>query len=685
LKSSNGLWRVVTGKTVERREYICLIGNQQLTTLKATECGRDITNTIEVASPSCDTVFKVSIALITLAVFLPVLQNGFVDWDDKILVHNVTHQGLGWSQLQWMFAGFHFGQYQPLAWMTIGLDYFIWWADPFGHHLTNLALHVVNAVLLYCIGLELFLHWSSDNRSPAIWFRVAAGIAALGFAIHPLRAEPVAWASARGELTASVFFLLGLFGYLKANAPVSVRTNPARWTIFSACAYLLSLLAGPTGLVLPIIFLVIDSYPLRRSAGQWTGLRSGAVWVLRQKAPFLLLGVTFVVLNIVGRHYKSIAQSAYQDDFFTWTLYLLAAPAFYLWKAILPIGLSPTYELTGWSIAVYAAVGVLICVGFVCVRDRWPALLSAWLCYLALLLPIFRSEYPAEQMLADRYTYLASLPWALLVGVAIKDFFHSGPDRRLGIQSLLWGGGLIVIVFNLLGVLSWSQAGAWRDSDTLWRHAVKANPTSQAHFNLATLAETQGRYDDAIASNKRAVAIDPQRWEAHERTARLLQKQGKIAEAVEHYRVVVRLNPQAIDARENLAAGLVYQGEVGEAVQHFREVVKLAPQRNEARVKLGTILAVQDRLGEAAETFTAAAKADPADGRIRLQLGQVLAAQGKLKEAVHQFAEAARLRPEDAEAHESLGRGLSELGIRDEAAAHLREALRILRSQPVAR
>ena len=641
---------------------------------------------MEPSLPLGKNLFPTLIVLITCLMFLPVLNNGFIDSDNRMLVDNLGYRGLGWTELRWMFAGFHFGQYQPLAWMTLGLDHVLWWADPFGHHLTNLSLHVVNAVLFYLIGLEFFSHWSSHNGSPdAAWFRVTAGLAALGFAIHPLRVEPVAWASARAEMVASAFFLLSLFGYLKANAPVSVRRNPGRSTIISICAFLVSLLAGPSGLVLPIILLVIDSYPLRRMTGQWNGLRSEAGRLLWEKAPYLLMSVAFFVLNIAARHYEPIVQSTFREGFLTWTLHQLAAPAFYLWKAILPIGLSPAYELTGWSMAVYLAAGVVICAGVVSVRDRWPALASAWLCYLVLLLPIFPSGFPNEQILADRYTYLAGLPWALLIGVAFNHLRHCGPGRKLGTQPLLWSAGLIIAAFTVLGVLTWGQARAWRDSETLWRHAVTVNPSSRAHFNLATLAEAQGKYDDAIASNIRVVEIDPLRWEAHERAARLLQKQGKIAEAVEHYRVVVRLNPSAIDARENLAAGLVNQGEIGDAVQHFRKALELAPERNGTRIKLGTILAVEGRLDEAVEILTVAAKADPEDGRILLQLGQVLAAKGTLNEAVQYFREATRLRPEDAEAHENLSRGLLELGKKDEAAKHMREALRILRSSPAAR
>jgi hypothetical protein len=121
-------------------------------------------------------------------------------------------------------------------------------------------------------------------------------------------------------MVASAFFLLSLLGYLKANAPASVHRNPARWTIFSICAYLLSLFAGPSGLLLPVILLIIDSYPLKRLAGQRSGLRSAAGRLIWQKAPYLSLSVAFGVLNIAARHYEPITQPAYQDDFFTWAI-----------------------------------------------------------------------------------------------------------------------------------------------------------------------------------------------------------------------------------------------------------------------------------------------------------------------------------------------------------------------------
>jgi tetratricopeptide (TPR) repeat protein len=625
-------------------------------------------------------------AVITLLVFLPVVNNGFVDLDNSPLVNNLNYRGLGWPQLQWMFAGFHFGQYQPLAWMTLGFDHILWWADPFGHHLTNLLLHLGNALLFYRVSLELLSAWRSGaGDHDRAWAGVAAGVAALAFSIHPLRVESVAWAAARGELVASAFFLLCLFAYLKAaNSAPAVPGYPPRWKIISTGAFVLSLLASPIGLVLPVILLIIDSYPLGRLAGPWSRFGPEAARLLREKTPYLIASVAYVVLVIFARDYQPTDSPADRADFFTWTLHQLAAPAFYLRKTILPVELSPAYELNGWYFALYGAASAIICAGVVIARGTWPALTAAWLCYLALLLPSFRGEFPAEQMLADRHTYLASLPWALLIGVAVGQRGYAGTRRSLWSQPRIWGAAVSIASLGVFGILARSQVHVWRDSETLWRNAAAVSPTSRAYFHLATLSEAQDNYEDAIAFNRRAVEIDPLRWDAHERAARLLFKQGKIAQAVEHYRVVVRSNPSAIDARESLATGLVNGGEVEEAVQHFQKLLELAPERNENRFKLGTILAVLGRLGEALEVLTAAANADRKDGRIFLRLGQVLAAQGKLEDAVRYFREATRLRNEDAEAHESLGRGLLELGKKDEAAKHLQEALRIMRSSPAA-
>ena len=628
----------------------------------------------------------VLIALLTLVAFLPILKNSFVDWDNFTLVNNPSYRGLGLRELQWVFASFHFGQYQPLLWLTFALDYILWWMDPFGYHWSSLVVHVGSAFVFYHVAYRL-LSLSQRARAPLeiTSARIAAALATLAFAVHPLRIEPVAWASGRGEVLSGFFVLVSAYYYLVAKSTAQAPGGPtARCMRLSVGAYVASLMAGAAGIMLPIALLILDGYPLRRSRGLPNPFRSETRQLYLEKAYYFAAMLAFGVVNIVAEKFRPTIEAPYDAQMLSWLFHQLAAPAFYLCKGLMPIALSPAYELSVISLILYVVAGILISAAVIVVRKKSPALCAAWFCYLVFLLPVFRAEFPVQQSLADRYAYLPGVSLTLFTAIVVWEFLKFGGSKIFAswLRPLTSGVGVVLLI--LLGVLARLQIPLWQNAESMWRSAITASPSSEAYFQLAAISEAQGKHDDALAFYKRAAELDPRRWDAHEQAGLLLQKQGKIAEAVEHYRKVVQSKPGALDTRENLAAALVNLGHVAEAAQHFRKLLELAPERNENRVKLGTILAVQGHAVEATGLFTAAAKADPTDSRISLRLGQLLAAQGKLAEAVHYFREAARLSSEDAEAHESLGRALSELGKNDEAARHLREAIRILRSTPAA-
>ncbi len=624
---------------------------------------------------------------VTFLVFLPVLNNGFVGSDTRPLVENLGYRGLGWAQLQWMFMGFHFGQFHPVAWLSLGINHVFWWTDPFGYHLINLSVHIVNAVIFYHIAVALFVHWNKANSYPGVnWYGLPAAVAALSFALHPLRVESVAWASTRGELIASMFFLLSLLIYLKANAGAAGGVMSAAWRLASLATFLLSLLAGPSGFFLPAVLSIMHHYAGRGEGSPKSDMPGSAVRSLRYQLPYILLsGAYAVVAVIAGRYDDSSPQTTHRGDVLSWALDQLAAPALYLWNAVLPIGLTPAYELSASSMAVFIAASMVLGALVVVLRQKWPALVPLWLCYIVLLLPVFRDGFPVEQVVADRFTYLAALPWALLIGACAERGLYVAAVRGMRTPLLVSCASIIAAGLTTLGVLTWRQIPLWQDAETLWKNAAAVNPTSSAYYNLAMLSESQGNYGDAVSSYRRAVELNPERRDAHERAGALLFKQGKMAEALEHYRVFVQFNPNSIEARENLATALANQSQPREAVEHLRKLIQLSPETNRVRVKLGTILAVEGRLDEAAEILAVAAKQGPKDGRILLQLGRILAAQGKLDNAIVHLREATRLLPNDAEAQESLGRGLLELGRKDEGAKHLAEALRIFRSSPTAR
>src|SRR5262249_43445823 len=160
----------------------------------------------------------VSVLALTLVSFLPSLQSGFVRWSDyETLVQNPYYRGLTWHHLYWMFTTFHLGNYRPLTWVTFAVDYTFWGMNPFGYHLTSLLLHGVNSILVYFIAVRLLsLAFLVSAASASAHLKVAGGLAALLFSVHPLRCEPVLWLSGRGHLLTALFFLLTIVCYLRA-------------------------------------------------------------------------------------------------------------------------------------------------------------------------------------------------------------------------------------------------------------------------------------------------------------------------------------------------------------------------------------------------------------------------------------------------------------------------------------
>lgn len=627
------------------------------------------------------------ILLVTVATFLPVLFNGFVDWDDQTLVNNLNYRGLGWAQLRWMFTNFQSGQYQPLSWITLGLDHILWWMDPFGYHLTSLLLHAASAIGFYFVTLRLLaleLFSLGKPKEPAL--RVAAGFAALIFAIHPLRVEPVAWVSARGDIVSGLFLLWSLLFYLRAAELPEADRQRRVWIAASVIVYAVSLLAQPVGLTLPVILLVIDVYPLKRlggGPGKWFGVQARRL--LWQKIPFFVLALGALELVLIARAPSGAEAPLGRYDVLTRVGHILVAPAFYMWKTLLPWGFSPLYGPRGWFLIVDAVIVVTISIAIVLVRKRWPALLVSWVCHVALLLPILCVGQTGPQMIADRYSYLSCLPWAVLTGAAVLLCWRLWTDGYLMRWTVVLASSLAPLVLIGLIILTREQIRVWHDSERLWRNAVAVSRSSDAHSKLAALLEAQGKDEEAIEHYGEVADINPLRWDAHDKAALLLQKLGRIQEAVELYQIAVQINPAAIEARNNLAAALATLGRFTEAIEQYRKVLELSPDRSDTHAKLGTILALQGHLEEAADHLQQAIKSKPDDVEAFLNLGRVLAAQGNLDRAIDYFRQALRIRPGDAEIHEILGRALAEQGKKEEAVKHLGEALRILKSSPVSR
>ena len=420
-----------------------------------------------------------ALAAVALLVFSPALLNGFVEWDDHInLLENPSYRGLGWTHIRWMFSTTLMGHYIPVTWLSFGLDYTLWGMNPFGYHLTNNLIHAANTAVFYLIALRLLGKASTLTGGT---LRAAGVMAALFFALHPLRAESVAWVTERRDVLSGLFFLLTILLYLAAADADGARRR--RLLVGSVIAYALALLSKSIVMTLPLVLLLLDVYPLGRlrHAGACGGRRRPGP-VLREKLPYLALGFAGAVVS-----YWSVASQHLLtgSDKYGWPARIGIAGYsvwFYVEKTAVPLALSPLYELPRavsllearflWS----TVAAVAISLALLALRPRWPGGLAVWIYYAIVIGPVSGIVHSGHQLTNDRYSYLSCLGLALIVGAAVGLMASAACGGQVRPWLMHIAAVAAAAWILALGTLTWYQVQIWRDTETLWRNAVESDP-----------------------------------------------------------------------------------------------------------------------------------------------------------------------------------------------------------------
>ncbi len=554
---------------------------------------------------------------LTLLTFLPVLSNEFVSWDDEAtLVNNLRYRGLGWQQLHWMFSTFYLGHYQPLSWVTFAVDYLIWGMRPQGYHLTNLALHAGNTVVFYWVVLRLFSSALSSSH-PRRHLQLAAGFSALLFAIHPLRVESVAWATERRDVLSGLFFLLTILCYLQAVADENY--NYRRRLGLALLAYSLSLLSKATGMTLPLVLLLLDIYPLKRlgaGAGHWFGSQQRKVWL--EKVPFLLLALLCGTVALFAQREAGALRTVTRYEIPYRAAQAFFGIVFYLWKTIVPLGLSPLYEapyyvdVTGFVLVLSMLTFLGLSAFFWWIRGRWPAGWVSWAYYLFLLAPVLGIAQSGPQLVADRYSYLSCLSWAIVAGGGLLWWWRAWTKREVTKASGYFVMSSAAMLILTLALLTWQQVQVWHDSERLWKLVLSVTPKSSlANNNIGNLLVKRGAPDEALPWFRNALEINPRLAEAHYNIGNVFYRRGNLDQAIQDYRDAVKIRPNYPEAQYNLAVALAKLGHVDEAEQRYRLVLRLDPDHALAHNNLGNLLLMRGETKEAMEHYREALRSEP--------------------------------------------------------------------------
>jgi len=569
--------------------------------------------------------------LLVAAVFLTysrVLHFDFITFDDPEYVTENPHvqAGLSLAGAAWAFGSSFAGNWFPLTWLSHMLDCELFGLASGWHHFTNVWMHALSTLLWFTVLKRI---------TGARW---KSALVAFLFALHPLHVESVAWVSERKDVLSALFWVLTLWAY----AGYVGRPGRGRYllTLFLFC---LGLMAKPMLVTLPIVLLLLDRWPFRR------GVR------ILEKLPFFAASiavsvVTYLVHQTAGAiaSFELVPLTARFEN-------ALVSYAVYILKMVWPANLAVFYPYSQGSLvapAVIAGIAIgTITVLVIRVLPRWPYLAVGWLWYLVTLLPVIGLIQAGALARADRYTYIPMIGISIALVWGASDALEARPRTRLALAAAVCSACL---------VLTWLQVGYWRDSISLYQHAIDVTLDNYvARFNLASVMEARGSTAEAVAQLRETVRIRPYFATAHAELGQLLAKQGQPEEALGELQAAVRLKPDSADAHFRLGSVLGTLGRTGDAAAEFSQTIRLQPENADAHYNLGISLAQGDKLPEAAREFSATVRLKPDDVDARFNLGITLARLGRLDESIVQLSDAVRIRPDFTEARQALEDAIS--------------------------
>jgi len=574
-----------------------------------------------------DWLYLLIILFLTFATFYSTLSNGFTNRDDpSYVLDNIIIQNLNLTNIKTIFSSSFVSNYQPLTMISYALEYRFFGAEPFIYHMTNLVLHLLNAMLIYLLTKRL-------TKSA-----ITAGLCTVLFSIHPLHVESVAWIAERKDVLFALFYL----GALNSYFSYTQGDRPRTFFTITILLFLLSLLSKPTAVSFPFVLLIIDFY-LRRPLN---------LKLIYEKIPFFLAALLLGTITLYTQSHLVTREDIVAQDYGMLGRILLSCYALlrYVLQLIIPHQLSCVYpfpvKAEGFYLPIlYLSPLILIALWLIVWKlSRYSRHIAFGLLFFVVSIFI---NLPflliGNAYMADRYTYIPSFGLFFIAGIGIDRAIRKFPVSN-------WRKYTIVIFclayITQLCLSSFQRCQVWKNSYTLWSDVIEKHPQfAIAYNNRGSALFEQKKYPQAMQDFNQALKIHPDFAKAYYNRGCIFYRLKNQRIALSEINHSLVLNPNYIEAY--YMRGIIYQemGQDDKALNDFNVFLRLKPNHLQAYSKRGNLLLKKGKYNSAIADFSMAISINRNSADLYNDRGVAYVAKGDHASAAADYSRAIALHP----------------------------------------
>jgi tetratricopeptide (TPR) repeat protein len=542
----------------------------------------------------------IALIIVTLAVYLQVGTHEFVNLDDDVYVtdnHHVT-SGITGKNIIWALTSIDGSNWHPVTWLSHMTDVQLYGLKPGGHHLTNVAIHILATLTLFLLLIRM---------SGALWQSLF--VAAL-FALHPLHVESVAWVAERKDVLSAFFGFCTLLLYAEYVA----KPKPALYLLTIFC-FVLGLMSKPMLVTLPALMLLIDFWPLdrfrREDTRQQPDLLKKAAGLIKEKIPFFFCSLLSCLITIHAQHEGGAVASLRALSLGFRIGNSLIAYLDYIVKIFWPQNLAVYYPfplvISTWQAIASLLILLLVSAASIRAAHKLPYFVVGWFWFLITLVPVIGLIQVGGQSMADRYSYIPAVGLFISATWGTAELTKTLPYRRhiLGLLS--------AIIISISAALTWQQLGYWQDSISLYRHTLPIAASTTIKYNLGAAFQAKGNFDAAIKEYEDVLRVAPDYKNASKNLGVAILAKGDPDAAILKLQLALRIDPNDSDVHYNLGLAFQVKGDPDSAISQYQAAIRLNPDNADAHHNLGLILAGKRDFKAAAAEFREVLRINPDD------------------------------------------------------------------------